>query len=40
MKKIIEFIEENGKITGDDIQRLFKLKKTRAFVLVKQMRDM
>ena len=40
IKKIIEFIEENGKITDDDIQRLFKLKNPRAFVLAKQMRDM
>ena len=39
MKKILDFIEENGQITDIEIQELLGLKKTRAFTLAKQMRD-
>ena len=39
MKKILDYIEENGQITDIEIQELLGLKKTRAFTLAKQMRD-
>lgn len=39
MKKILDYIEENGQITDSEIQELLGLKKTRAFTLAKQMRD-
>lgn len=38
MQKILDYIEENGKITDLEIQELLGLKKTRAFTLAKQMR--
>ncbi len=39
MQKILDYIEENGRITESEIQELLGLKKTRAFILAKQMRD-
>ncbi|MBO5269740.1 MAG: putative DNA binding domain-containing protein [Clostridia bacterium] len=39
MQKILHYIEENGQITEPEIQELLGLKKTRAFILAKQMRD-
>lgn len=39
MQKILDFIDENGQITDQEIQNLLGLKKTRAFTLAKQMRD-
>ncbi|MBQ7364833.1 MAG: putative DNA binding domain-containing protein [Clostridia bacterium] len=39
MQKILDYIEENGHITEIEIQELLGLKKTRAFLLAKQMRD-
>lgn len=39
MQKILDYIEENGQITDQEIQDLLGLKKTRAFILAKQMRD-
>ena len=39
MQKILDYIEENGQITELEIQELLGLKKTRAFILAKQMRD-
>ena len=39
MQKILDYIDENGKITDGEIQDLLGLKKTRAFTLAKQMRD-
>ena len=39
MQKILDYIDENGKITDLEIQDLLGLKKTRAFTLAKQMRD-
>ena len=39
MQKILDYIEENGQITELEIQGLLGLKKTRAFILAKQMRD-
>ncbi len=40
MKKILNYIQEHGKITDEEIQSLLNLKKTRAFTLAKQMREM
>lgn len=40
MKKILEYIQEYGKITDEEIQTLLDLKKTRTFTLAKQMREM
>lgn len=39
MKKILDYIEKNGQITEPEIQELLIIKKTRAFILAKQMRD-
>ena len=39
MQKILDYIEENGQITELEIQELLGLKKTRAYILAKQMRD-
>jgi ATP-dependent DNA helicase RecG len=39
MQKILDYIDENGKISDLEIQDLLGLKKTRAFTLAKQMRD-
>ena len=39
MKKILDYVKENGQITDIEIQELLGLKKTRAFTLAKQMRD-
>ena len=39
MQKILDYIEENGQITELEIQELLGLKKTRSFILAKQMRD-
>jgi ATP-dependent DNA helicase RecG len=40
MKKILDYIREHGQITDEEIQALLELKKTRAFTLSKQMREM
>ena len=40
MKKILDYISENGQITDEAIQALLGIKKTRAFDLMKQMRTM
>ena len=39
MQKILDYIEEYGQITDQKIQELLGLKKTRAFILAKQMRE-
>ena len=39
MRKILDYIEEKGSITESEIQELLGLKKTRAFILAKQMRE-
>lgn len=39
MQKILDFIDEKGGITDLEIQELLDLKKTRAFILAKKMRD-
>ena len=40
MQAILDYIRENGSITDVKIQELLDLKKTRAFNLAKQMREM
>ena len=40
MKKILDYISEHGQITDEAIQALLGIKKTRAFDLMKQMRNM
>ena len=40
MQRILDYISEHGQITDDEIQALLKLKKTRAYTLVRQMREM
>ena len=40
MQKVLSFIAEHGQITDAEIQSLLGIKKTRAFTLIKQMRDM
>lgn len=40
MQMILDYIESNGQITELEIQELLELKKTRAYMLAKQMRDM
>lgn len=38
-KIIIDYIEENGYITDEEIQTMFDIKQTRAYIIVKSMRD-
>ena len=40
MQKVLSFISDHGQITDAEIQSLLGIKKTRAFNLIKQMRDM
>ena len=40
MQKVLSYISEHGQITDEEIQSLLGIKKTRAFDLVKQMREM
>ena len=40
MQRIVDFINEKGKITDSEIEALLGLKKTRAFTIAKRMRDM
>ena len=40
MKKVLDYISEHGQITDEAIQTLLGIKKTRAFDLMKQMRNM
>ena len=39
MKKVLDYISENGQITDEAIQTLLGIKKTRAFDLMKQMKN-
>lgn len=39
MQKILDYISEHGQITDGEIENLLNLKKTRAFIIAKQMRD-
>ena len=40
MQKVLDYISEHGQITDEEVQSLLGIKKTRAFTLVKQMREM
>ena len=40
MRKILDYIREHGQITDEAIQTLLDIKKTRAFTLAKQLRDL
>lgn len=40
MQKVLSYISENGHITDEEVQALLGIKKTRAFDLMKQMRNM
>ena len=40
MQKVLDYIQAHGQITDEEIQSLLDLKKTRAFTLAKQMREM
>lgn len=40
MQKVLDYISEKGPVTDEEIQSLLSVKKTRAFTLVKQMREM
>ena len=40
MQKVLDYISENGQITDEEVQSLLGIKKTRAFNLMKQMREM
>ena len=39
MQRILDYIEEHGQISEPEIQELLGLRKTRAFIVAKQMRD-
>lgn len=39
MKKVLQYLEENGEITEEELQELFDIKKTRAYLLARQMCD-
>lgn len=40
MQRVLAYISEHGQITDEEIQSLLEIKKTRAFDLVKRMREM
>lgn len=40
MQKVLDYISEHGQITDEEVQSLLEIKKTRAFELMKQMRNM
>ena len=40
MQKVLDYISEHGQITDEEVQSLLGIKKTRAFELMKQMRNM
>lgn len=40
MSQILSYIEENGRITEDEIGKLLSIKKTRIYTLTKQMREL
>ena len=40
MQKVLDYLREHGHITDAEICDLLSLKKTRAFTVAKQMRDM
>ena len=40
MQKVLDYISEYGQITDEEVQSLLGIKKTRAFELMKQLREM
>lgn len=40
MRRVLDYIDENGKITEDEIGRLLGVKRTRIFTLTKEMREL
>ena len=40
MQKVLDYISEHGQITDEEVQSLLGIKKTRAFDLIKKMREM
>jgi ATP-dependent DNA helicase RecG len=40
MQKVLDYISEHGQITDEEVQSLLEIKKTRAFDLMKKMREM
>ena len=40
MQKVLDYISEHDQITDEEVQSLLGIKKTRAFELMKQMRNM
>lgn len=40
MQKVLDYISEHGQITDEEVQSLLGIKKTRAFELIKKMREM
>ena len=40
MQKVLDYISEHGRITDEEVQSLLGVKKTRAFELMKQLRNM
>ena len=40
MQKVLDYISAHGQITDEEVQSLLGIKKTRAFELMKQMRNM
>ena len=40
MQKVLDYISEHGQITDEEVQSLLGIKKTRAFELMKQLREM
>ena len=40
MQKVLDYISEHGQITDEEVQSLLEIKKTRAFELIKKMREM
>lgn len=39
MKKVTDYLRPHGEMTGDELQEFLHVKKTRAYVLAKEMRD-
>ena len=40
MQKVLDYISEHGQITDEEVLSLLGIKKTRAFELMKQMRNL
>ena len=40
MRKVLDYISAHGRITDEEVRSLLGIKKTRAFDLIKKMREM